>query len=128
MHSHTVPYTSNNISVEFVWSDIKGYAASPDNQKEGRTLAQVFELLRDKLFKQVQLGTEVRDPIPMKVWFDHTSNNWNAWIRQDKKLGGPLSGTVHNLIGAPAEDSEQWKEWLRKAGDKESPRHDEFYR
>lgn len=77
--------------------------------------------MRNKLFKRVLVGGVMQDPVPMKKWFDHCLHNWADWIKEDAKSGGPLSGTVDNLIGAPSEDSAEWKNWLEKAGDDEGP-------
>jgi hypothetical protein len=120
-HIHSVAYTSNNIAVEFIWSDNKGYAGTAENQRMDRTPAMTVKLLRQKLLEKVTLGGVEQDPIPAKTWFDHVARNWEGWILTDSKDKGPLSGTIDNLIGIPSEESMIWNHWLRMAGDSEAP-------
>jgi hypothetical protein len=120
-HKHTVAYTSNNIPVEFFWGDIKGYAGSAETQVMGRTAAQCIEVLRRKAFFPVVLAGVPKPPIPCMTWFLHVADNWSAWIKQDNSTGGPLSGTIDNLVGVPAEGSQEWLQWLLWAGDNELP-------
>ena len=119
-HRHTVAYTSNNIAIEYVWSDVKGFAKRAENQRIGRTPAEAINLMRDKLFKPVCIKGVMQPPVSMSKWFDHCEHEWKGWILQDAKNGGPLSGTIRDLIGAPIENSEEWKVWLLKAGDGEA--------
>ena len=120
-HDHTIAYTSNNIPVEYVWADIKGYAARPENQVVGRSASECYQLLHNKLFRNVSVNGNFKEPISMRTWFDHTNKEWEKWIVSDAKSGGPLSGSIDNLIGAPNEASVEWQDWLRKAGYGEPP-------
>ena len=85
-----------------------------------RTPAMVIDLIRQRAFERVFVGGEEQDPIPMSVWFDHVADNWKGWIEEDRKSGGPLSGTIDNLIGCPDDGSAEWNNWLRLAGDKDA--------
>jgi hypothetical protein len=78
----------------------------------------VLELLSQKAFFPVVLAGVLQPPVPCTTWFLHISDNWTAWIQQDRAGGGPLRGTIDNLVGVPAEGSE---EWLIFAGDSEFP-------
>ena len=115
-HSHTICYTSNNIAVEYPCGDGKKFVARPENDIPGRTPAQVIKQFKQKLFERVRTRDGMQDPVPMSTWFKRCNDNWGKWIANDHANGGPLSGQLGALVGAPAMDSEEFTEWKRLAG------------
>ena len=102
--TYTAPYTSPWCCIEYKWADGKGWVANPMNQKQGRTCAEVVELLRNKWYSDVVVNEEIRKPVETSLYIDHCHKLMNEYIQ--KSCVGSLSGTVDNRTGSSQTESE----------------------
>jgi hypothetical protein len=124
--TNTAPYTSNLCCIESKWSDGKGYVAKAENQKTGRSPAEVVKLLIQKWYTAV-LGPhgELRAPVHPRVYVNHCHKEMNKLIARlqmenppDEPFPCTLTGDIFNLGGIPT-DAEGWEDWRSRAGVKQ---------
>jgi hypothetical protein len=110
-------YVSTEIYIEMFWGSGKNDVGNPRNQYEGRSLADVSDILHNTWFKNpdglcrnLQRHCEVE--MSRFINLDHTQH------------GGPLHGQVPNVEGLP--NAELLQEWKGLAGIKEGGDYEPF--
>ena len=100
-------YTSPFIPVELPWAYGKNYVGSPENCFEGRSFAQIIEMLRSRWLSP--------ESTKCSAMYKSCENSMNKAIDIDFSLhNGPLSGCIEGkLHGVPSADV--LKEWKMKA-------------
>jgi hypothetical protein len=95
----------DQVCVEFKWSDGKNHAARHAHElnNSGRN---VINCIRDRWYSNV---TKCKD------LFRHCEDEMNRVINEDhKENGGPMSGTIPDLVGLP--DADTLALWKERAG------------
>jgi hypothetical protein len=109
-NTFTAPYTPTFWAIELMWAFGKNFVALAENQKTGRSPAEVIILLRNRFCNPGEENA--------MIWernFRHCEALMNQWIMLHHEHNmGPLSGTIDDPIGMP--DEAQYNQWRKNAG------------